>query len=461
LRGAEGGAGRTAVRRHRILLIDDDADVRGGLKRFLQLKGYQVDEAGTCREAEVALAASPPDAVLLDENLPDGSGVDLLPRLKEAGPSVPVLVLTGHGTIDLAVRAIREGAEQFLTKPVDLQALVVILERLLETQRNRQKADATQASRRTPDPFAGSSDAIRRLEEEANRVLEAERPVLIRGETGSGKGVLARWLHDNGPRRNESFVEINCAGLSRELLESELFGHEVGAFTGATRAKPGLLEVAHRGTAFLDEIGDMDLVIQPKLLGVLEQRRFRRLGDVRDRHVDVRLVAATHQDLGRFMAEARFRQDLYYRISTLPLAVPPLRERREDIAVLAQRILEAYAVELGRGPSVLSAAVLGALRAYDWPGNVRELRNVLERALLYAERGEVRVDHLQFGPPGERPADRDPGALLTLAEMEQRHIRRALELEGGHVARTAQRLGVSTSSLYERLKRYQIDRSDS
>src|SRR4030095_6145073 len=229
----------------------------------------------------------------------------------------PLLVLTAHGSIDLAVRAIKEGAEQFLTKPLELPALQVILQRLIQKQRNHQNqlASKSRQVRQAIDPFIGVSPAIHTLAEQAKRVLMTESPVLILGETGSGKGVLARWLHENSPRADEAFVDLNCAGLSRELLENELFGHEKGAFTSATTSKQGLFEVAHRGTIFLDEIGDVDLQIQPKLLKVLEEQRFRRVGDVRDRQVDVRLIAATHQDLSDLVRQKRFRDDLYFRVS--------------------------------------------------------------------------------------------------------------------------------------------------
>jgi DNA-binding NtrC family response regulator len=370
---------------------------------------------------------------------------------------VPVVVLTGYGSIELAVRAIKEGAEQFLTKPVDTQALLVLLDRLVEGQRLRRKqvAERPRPGRESIDPFLGQSAAITTLREEARRLLDAERPVLIQGETGTGKGVLARWLHEHGPRRQAAFVDLNCAGLSRELLDSEMFGHEAGAFTGALKSKPGLLEVAHRGTLFLDEIGDLDLAVQPKLLKVLEEQRFRRLGDVRDRGVDVRLIAATHQDLARLMAANRFREDLFFRISTLPLVLPPLRERREDIAPLARHFLDQCAAELGCGPVALADEALAELRAYAWPGNIRELRNVIERALLVGGRSVVASGQLQFGvspPPGG--ARDEP--VASLEEVERAHIARVFELEERRVDRAALRLGISTSSLYERLKRFGI-----
>src|SRR5918997_991358 len=336
--------------RNKILVVDDESGVRFGIRDFLEQHGYEIEEAETCQDAQQVFRNSRPDIVIADYMLPDGTALDLLPRLKEIDSGIPLLVLTAHGSIDLAVKAIKEGAEQFLTKPLELPTLRVILQRLLQKQRNHNKqlASKSRQVRQAIDPFIGTSAAIRTLAEQAKRLLSTESPVLILGETGTGKGVLARWLHENSTRADEAFVDLNCAGLTRELLETELFGHEKGAFTSATASKQGLFEVAHRGTVFLDEIGDVDLNIQPKLLKVLEEKRFRRLGDVKDQIVDIRLIAATHHDLATQVRENRFRSDLYFRISTIPLMVPPLRQRPDDIPIIAQRLLEGVAQAMGR-----------------------------------------------------------------------------------------------------------------
>jgi DNA-binding NtrC family response regulator len=441
--------------RYRILLVDDEPGIRFAIRSFLEVNGYDVEEADTCQAAEASFRTSRPDAAILDYLLPDGNTLEVLPHLRAIDPGVPLLILTAHGSIDLAVRAIKEGAEQFLTKPVELPALLVVLERLLESQRSRKKELAVKSrqARDRIDPFLGESAAIRRLEDEARRVLTTDSPVLILGETGTGKGVLAAWLHSNGSRMDEAFVDLNCAGFSRELLGTELFGHEKGAFTGAAGTKVGLLEVAHRGTVFLDEIGDMDGEVQPKLLKVLEEKRFRRLGDVRDRRIDIRLIAATHQDLGALVRQKKFRSDLYFRISTIPLAVPALRERLDDIPLIAHGLLEGLASELGRGAIQLGDAAIDALRSYPWPGNIRELRNVLERAILLDDRGRIEPKDLRFdasvGQGGEEMDSR-----FTLEEVEQRHIARVLQEEGGRVEQAAQRLGVPRSSLYQKIKKY-------
>jgi DNA-binding NtrC family response regulator len=444
--------------RQRILLVDDDAAVRFGIRDFLESHRYEVAEADTCQTAEAVFRGSRPDAALFDYMLPDGNALELLLRLKAIDPSVPVVLLTAHGSIDLAVRAIKEGAEQFLTKPVELPALLVILRRLLDTQRTRRRqlAGKSQEAREEVDPFAGTSAGIRQLAEAAGKVLSTESPILIQGETGTGKGVLARWLHRNSPRAEEPFVDINCAGLSRELLESELFGHEKGAFTSAVTSKAGLLEVADRGTVFLDEIGDMDPQIQPKLLKVLEEKRFRRVGEVADRQVDIRLIAATHQDLVRLVRDKKFREDLYFRISTIPLVVPPLRDRAEDIPMLTRQLLERFRVELARPDVSLTPDAERALQEYRWPGNIRELRNALERAVLLGEGDTLTRRDLRFDAPtaGGAPTY---DSNLTLLELERAHITRVLQEEHGHVERAAGRLGVPRSSLYQKIKQHGIN----
>ena len=446
--------------RNRILVIDDEPGLRFGVRDFLEMHGYRIDEAESCRDAQQIFRSTRPDIVIADYMLPDGTALDLLPRLKEIDSEIPLLILTAHGSIDLAVRAIKEGAEQFLTKPLELPALLVILERLLANQRNHQKqlASRSQQFRSAVDPFIGTSEAIRSLAAQARKVLATESPVLILGETGSGKGVLARWLHDNSPRAEEAFVDLNCAGLSRELLETELFGHEKGAFTSATSSKQGLFEVAHRGTIFLDEIGDVDLQIQPKLLKVLEDKRFRRVGDVRDRQVDVRLIAATHQDIGQLVRDRKFRDDLYFRVSTIPLAFPSLRERVEDIPILATYMLDKLSADLGRGEIRLDDASIKALQAYSWPGNVRELRNVIERAVLLSEQKTITLKELRFdGHAGSRPTVYDSN--LTLLELEKQQIERVLQEERGRVEKAAKRLGIPRSSLYQKIKKHRIQLS--
>jgi DNA-binding NtrC family response regulator len=444
----------------KILLVDDDAVIRYAIRTYLEAHGDIVAEAGSCTEARTLLQKSPPDAALVDISLPDGDGIGLLQEIREYDGEIPVIILTGQGSIELAVRAMSEGARNFLTKPIQLAPLEAMLRRELEHRRYRRQSMAADARgrREVLDPFLGSSRQIQRLCQLAHRVVAAsDSPVLVLGETGSGKGVLAQWLHANSSRRNEEFLDLNCAGLEREFLETELFGHQKGAFTSAINAKPGLLEVANGGTVFLDEIGDVDLQVQPKLLKVLETRRFRRLGDIRDRTADVRLISATHRDLPKLVQEGKFREDLYYRINLIVLQVPALRTRAQDVPLLARHFLHTMAHRRGREIEI-DASAEDALLNYAWPGNIRELRNVLERALLIAEGNVITVRDLQFLPARSELKTTTAAALpsATLKEMEQAQIVAALQQESGSVERAARRLGIPRSSLYNKVRRMGI-----
>lgn len=438
------------------MIVDDEAAIRFGMRDFLEAHGFEVSEAGSCREAREVFASAQPDVALIDYQLDDGNAVDLMPRLRDIDADVPLLILTAHGSIDLAVQAIKDGAEQFLTKPIALPTLLVILQRLFEHRRVRRNhlAHTARENRDSIDPFLGESPAILELAKQARKLLRTDCPILIQGETGTGKSLLASWLHAHGPRADEAFVDLNCAGLMPDFLETELFGHEKGAFTGAGAAKIGLLELAHGGTVFLDEIGDVNPQVQPKLLKALEEKRFRRLGDVRDRKVDICLIAATHQNLGELVRQNRFRSDLYFRINTIALRVPPLRERIGDIPTLADSLLARTAAETGRPRRIeLSASALRAMQQYAWPGNIRELRNVLERAALLCDGGRIEQRDLHF--EGLAQADERAGMTeLTLKDVERRHIERVLHEEEGKVESAAQRLGIPRSSLYQKLKLY-------
>jgi len=450
-----------------ILLVDDHESIRVALADFLESQGFDVVAASGVTEARGIFRTRIPDAAVLDYDLEDGDALQLLAELRSIDATCAIVILTGQGSIDLAVRAMREGADHFLTKPVELATLRVILERLLEIRRAKRTHEAAAPrGKGLIDPFQSELPSVRRLAEQARRVVDSDQPVLILGETGSGKGVLARWLHQRGPRADEPMVDLNCAGLSRELVETELFGHTKGAFTGAVSAKRGMLEVAHRGSVFLDEIGDLDPAVQPKLLKVLEERRFRRVGDVEDRSVDVRLLAATSLDLGILVRDGKFRSDLYFRISTLVLTIPPLRERVEDLPRLAQELLDRIAPSRGHRRWILQEDALKALRRYPWPGNVRELRNVLERAVLLSDRAELRAEDLHFDPAGlvisgETKAVDPLDRVVTLAEMERTMIARAMEATGGKVAEAALQLGIPRSTLYQKLKTLELPPSKS
>lgn len=437
-----------------VLVVEDDAQMRSLLARFLKRLGHVVVSASTLEEARALQAKEGPDLVIVDYNLPDGTAFDLIGSRQEQESSEAVIVLTGVGTIDLAVQAIKAGAEHFLTKPVDLDSLSVLVQRTLDAQRDkRQRALAAATAQDAANPFLGVSKRIQELRELAEAVVDSEAPVLLQGETGSGKGVLARWLHANSPRRDEPFVDLNCAGLSLELVESELFGYRRGAFTGAVGNKPGLLEVAHRGTLFLDEIGDLELAVQPKLLKVLEEGTFRRLGDPSLRSADVRLIAASHKNLSAMVEQGKFRSDLLFRINTLVLELPALRQRDEDLREIAEALLALRSRKLGRVAPALSAEALTILRGYHWPGNIRELRNVLERALLFCKAGSLDRKALRF----DRSLDPDEKSnSLSLEEVERRHIASVLRSANGSVERAAEVLLLSRSALYVKLKKYGI-----
>ncbi len=446
-----------------LLLVEDDAAVRFGVRRFLAGRNIDVQEADTIEAALRSLEANPPHWIVSDFSLPDGDALRLLERVRALEEAIPFIILTGHATVDLAVRAMQAGADHFLTKPVDLPSLATILDRLHSARRSRQKEAAAVRSRPAAeqDPFAGPGPASQRLRVEAESALQGQGPILLLGETGSGKGVLARWLHEQSSRGEEPFVDLNCAGLTPEFLESELFGHEKGAFTGAVAAKPGLLEVAQHGTLFLDEIGDIDLRVQAKLLKVIEDRRFRRLGSVREKVADVRLIFATHHPLQTRAAEGAFRQDLFYRISAFPIALPPLRQRAEDIPFLAEKIVAALAPGLSRSPPTLTSAALEKLKRYDWPGNIRELRNVLERALLRVQGTVVDVEALVL-PSAATPPVTSPHQgprLATLAEIEREHFTSVFRHTGENVQLTAEILGISRSSAYNKLKQFGLKES--
>src|SRR4051812_33092416 len=445
--------------RRKILLVDDDPSVRSVLSAFFNDREFIVEEAGSFEAAYDSFRAVRPDIAIIDFHLPDGTALELLPKLKELEPSVPIVVLTGFGSMELGVALIKSGAEQCLAKPIEPAALMLVVQKLLENKRNQQKQLASKSNRKrvAPDPFLGESSVIRTLADKALRIAHSSSPVLIQGETGCGKGVLANWLHENSDRSEEPLVDLNCAGLSKEFLETELFGYEKGAYTGAVNPKPGLLEVAHRGTVFLDEIGDVDQSVQPKLLKVVEEKRFRRMGDVRDRFVDVRLIAATHQDLNKAIEEKRFRSDLYYRISTFPILIPALRQRVEDIPIIAREILPRITGDMAHPPVALSDSAIKRMQEYPWPGNIRELRNCLERAVLLSQKSSLAAVDLNLD--GEvRGAESSYETRLTLAELERLHVTKVLEEELGNVATAAARLGVPKSSLYQKIKLLKIHR---
>lgn len=435
-----------------VLLVEDDEAARFGMAAALRACHYDVREAASCNEA-LEKFDSRPDIVITDLRLPDGDAVGLLQRLRAVAPTVPVYVVTGFATIDVAVRAVKEGAEEFFTKPVELATLIACVEAAMARRGDGQAV----SSRRPLLAPAQRSSAIEELEDEIARLQDSDCTVLILGETGTGKTHLARRIHELGTRKRGPFIDINCAGLSRDFVESELFGHEKGAFTGAHAPKQGLLDAARGGTAFLDEIGDIDVQVQPKILKVLEERKFRRMGDVRERSADVRLIAATHLDLLDAVHRKAFRADLFYRISTVTLRMPSLRERIDDIPTLVREVL----IQAGEPNITVAPDAWDKLLAYPWPGNIRELKNVIQRALLRRNGDVLSADKVCFDGSSRSSIQMSavrltaPGTA-TLEAMERTHICQALAMENGRVKDAAIRLGISRSSLYQKIKTYGI-----
>ncbi|NIR45993.1 MAG: sigma-54-dependent Fis family transcriptional regulator [Gemmatimonadetes bacterium] len=445
-----------------VLLIDDDPSVVSALARYFERARLEVFSALTAEEGLQLYEIHRPDVTVLDLKLPDRSGLDVLQALHSRGGTV--ILLTAHGDIETAVHAVKSGAENFLTKPVDLAHLDAVVERALEKARlKRFRSRMTEIDDERPLAGLGTSKRMRELAAKVKRVAEAERTtVLLLGESGTGKGWLAERIHRLSPRADAPFVEINCSTLTGTFLESELFGHQKGAFTDAKNMKRGMLEVADGGTIFLDEVGDLELSLQPKLLKMLESRSFRRIGGTREINVDVRVCAASNRDLPQAVSKGDFREDLFYRLNVMPIALPPLRERSlDDIVELSHRLFDELMREFPRGPRSIGSEALAALTRYRWPGNVRELRNVLERARIVA--GAVDVLQPAHLPPEIIGATDVRGtgqvALVSMEEMEKRHIKRTLLHLKGNRTRTAKVLGISRATLHSKLNKYGLERA--
>ena len=439
-----------------VLLVDDDTTFRRVMAAELSRRGYVVVDAATGSEALEKVAECLPDVTLLDLRLPDMDGIDVLVRLREQSPGAGVIVLTGHGTIDTAIQAIRMGAYDYLEKPCPIEKLEMAVRKTCEhvrlVERQRVLEDGYQAPDLAPQ-LVGTSPRFLKLLDNVARIARAEATTLILGETGVGKEVVATLVHAQSPRSSQPFVVVDCAGLHEELLQSELFGHEQGAFTGATRRKHGLFEVANGGTIFLDEVGDTSRDIQAKLLRVLETGRFRRLGGTREIAVDVRVVAATNRDLGKAISRGHFREDLFYRLSTLTVEVPPLRERQEDIRSLLQHFTEHFNAKFSLTRSFDEKA-MSVLMLYRWPGNVRELIHLVEQAIVLNEGNVIGVSDLPLSVRGDPPPHADDKEIPTLQEIERRHVLSVLENVEENRAKAARILGISERNLYRLLKKY-------
>jgi DNA-binding NtrC family response regulator len=449
--------GMTPRRPPALLLIDDDPGASGLLHEIFLEAGYDVSSAATGSEGLRLAEARAFDAVLCDVLLPDIDGVEVMRRLRDIDPEVPVIIMTAYGTVEMAIRALDEGAFDYVRKPFAIDAVRTCVARAVERRRLSPPEDAP-ATEGAPGVRAilGSHPAMVELYKLVFRVAGTKSPVLIEGESGTGKELLARTIHEQSSRRGRPFVAVNCTSLSETLLESELFGHVRGAFTGAVERRPGLFLEANRGTIFLDEVGDMSLAMQAKLLRVLQEQEVKPVGGTETIPVDVRIVAATHRDLGSLVASGRFREDLYYRLRVVALRVPPLRERREDIPILAEHFLRRFASLSRRRLQSFSPAAMALLQGYRWPGNVRELENVVDRAVALAPGSVVEAADLPeevLGPSGAtgRGLVGDP---LSLDEVTRRHVLSVLKAAGGNKSKAAKLLGVPRRTLYRLLERY-------
>ncbi|MBN1309106.1 MAG: sigma-54-dependent Fis family transcriptional regulator [Chitinispirillaceae bacterium] len=432
-----------------ILMVDDDESACFAFERFLLSEGHGFRGAATLKEASAALEEESFDVMLLDINLPDGNALERLPRLKEIAPAVSVIIVSGEGDIATAVRAGRKGADDYLTKPVEMADLTASLKKCSDIGHLRRRDSAGQRLVKHTEPFFGCNDAQREIVKHAHLAARNETIVLIQGETGTGKGVLARWIHCSGRRKDELFIELNCSCLKGDMLRSELFGHAKGAFTSAVKDHEGLIETVDRGTLFLDEISDLDAEAQAQLLKAIEEKTFRRLGENRMRHSDFRLICATNRDLLRETNEGKFRADLYYRISIFPIVLPPLRLRGDDIVPLAEYLLKEFRYSHG----ALSPQTSRKLLDYPWPGNIRELRNMLERAIILAQGGPLEAHHFPGLFKGNDTANGN-GGDLSLKNTEERHIQRVIDLFSGNKRKAAHALDLSLSALYSRLDTY-------
>jgi two-component system nitrogen regulation response regulator NtrX len=443
-----------------ILIVDDEAGVRSALAGVLRDEGYEVDAVATGEACLERLARQPVDLVILDVWLPGLDGLTTLERMRERRIDAEVVVISGHGNIESAVRAIKMGAFDFVEKPLSLEKTVLVVRNAL---RQRQLEAENRALRARVDRqfvMVGESGPMRQLREQIAMAAPTNGRVLIFGENGTGKELVARNVHMLSRRRHGPFVEVNCAAIPEELIESELFGHVRGAFTGAVADRRGKFEIADGGTLFLDEIADMSLKTQAKVLRVLQEQVVDRVGGASSVKVDVRVIAATNKDLPAEIRAGRFREDLFFRLNVIPIFVPPLREREDDIPLLAEHFMRQLSREYGRRPKTIDPAAMAVLRRHAWPGNVRELRNVLERLMIMVPGDVVRPEHLNLpaaaGP--ETPAAATAGPMVPLAEARERfereYILRALAAQQGNMSRTAELLGLERSHLYRKMKAY-------
>jgi two-component system response regulator AtoC len=444
----------------KVLIVDDERNIRESLKKYLSLEQIDSAAAETGESAIRSLEREAFDAVLLDLKLPGISGQEVLAWINSRGIGSPVIMISAHGQIADAVAALKAGAKDYLVKPFDPAEMVIRLRNLVEDKRRENSLEAEKRVAGGENRLIGESQAMREISEQIDRLALSDVTALITGESGVGKEIVAREIHRRGSYAREPFAAINIGGIHEGLMESELFGHEKGAFTGAFARKQGLFELAGRGSIFLDEIGEMPLPLQVKLLRVLQERKIRRLGGNDDIPVNARIISATNRDIEALVREGKFREDLYYRLNVFRLAIPPLRDRPEDIPLLAEHLLKKLGSRMGRPLPALGAGAAEKLRNYPFPGNVRELENVLERALIYRESGDIEAGDIDLRLPGVSAAagtEGEHGAAPSLEHIEREAIRRALTRSRGNRTRAATELGVSRKTIINKIKIYGLD----
>ena len=464
-----------------VLIVDDERTLARAIRTFMAEAGYEAEVAGDAEKALELVESLRPDVVFADVRLPGMSGIDLLRRIRQFDAAIPVIIMSAHGTIEGAVEAVKLGAFDYLKKPVDLEELRLLADRARENAVLQQELSYYRRRAAGEDAFSdilGESPSLKAVLDQVRQIaaLDETPPVLITGETGTGKGIVARTIHKSGPRSGKAFIDVNCTALPANLMEAELFGYERGAFTDAKESKIGLFEAAEGGFLFLDEVGDLELALQGKLLRAIEERTVRRVGGLRDRKINVRILAATNRDLGKEVQLTRFRSDLYFRLAVILLHLPPLRDRGDDVILLAEHFLRRFSTKYGKPVRRIDAAARDRLLAYPWPGNVRELSHVIERAVLWSRDSILTTEHLSLTAPGEpsratstperhesgpveEAAQTETAAALAwegadLTEVERSMIERAMQEAGGNQTRAAQRLGISRDTLRYRLKKF-------
>ncbi|MCR9012807.1 sigma-54-dependent transcriptional regulator [Gabonibacter chumensis] len=444
---------------NKVLIIDDENQLRGLLSRIIGLEGYEVFQADSCTAGLKQAKQCMPDVVLCDVRLPDGNGVEIIERLKQLSPRAEIIMLTAHGNIPDGVQAIKNGAFDYITKGDDNNRIIPLISRAMEKVA-RDVDEKTEnrggEGRYTFDTILGRSEVMQEAIRLARKVAVTDVPVLLTGETGTGKEVFAQAIHQGSNRNKKSFVAVNCSAFSKELLESEMFGHKAGAFTGALKDKKGLFEEAHQGTLFLDEIGEMAFDLQAKLLRILESGEFIKIGDTKPTKVDVRVIAATNRDLSKEIAAGHFREDLFYRLSVFQIHLPPLRERTRDIEVYVHAFVNQFSTKMRKKITFIQPDYMALLKQHAWNGNVRELRNVVERSIVIADgeqlsSGDLPIDlqHGNFGPGEDRRFSE-----FELANIEKNHIQKVLQYTGGNKTEAARLMHIGLTTLYRKIEEY-------